>query len=90
MSLKPPPIQGPIVNNAGVVTNPWALFFSAIHKLLNNQQPQQLPSYTVSGAPAAANWDGHIIYVSDESGGETVAFSDGTNWRRVQDRAIIS
>ena len=30
------------------------------------------------------------VYVSDESGGATLAFSDGTNWRRVQDRAIVS
>ena len=30
------------------------------------------------------------VYVSDETGGATLAFSDGTNWRRVQDRAIVS
>jgi len=31
-----------------------------------------------------------MIYVSDESGGATLAFSDGLVWRRVQDRAVIS
>ena len=30
------------------------------------------------------------VYVSDESGGSTLAFSDGINWRRVQDRNIVS
>lgn len=30
------------------------------------------------------------IYVSDATGGATLAFSDGTNWRRVQDRVIVS
>jgi len=31
-----------------------------------------------------------VIYVSNETGGATLAFSDGTNWRRVQDRAVVS
>jgi hypothetical protein len=31
-----------------------------------------------------------LIYVSDEVGGAVPAFSDGTNWRRVTDRAIVS
>ena len=33
---------------------------------------------------------GAVIYVSDESGGAVPAFSDGTNWRRVTDRAVVS
>lgn len=48
-----------------------------------------LPSYTVAGAPSAATAGG-LIYVSNEVGGAVVAFSDGTNWRRVTDRAVIS
>ena len=52
--------------------------------------PVGLPSYTVAGVPNATKYTGSIIYVSDETGGATVAFSDGTNWRRVQDRVIIS
>lgn len=31
-----------------------------------------------------------VILVSNEAGGYTMAFSDGTNWRRAQDRAIVS
>lgn len=49
-----------------------------------------LPSFTVAGVPAAASNARRLIYVSDETGGPTVAFSDGTNWLRVQDRAIVS
>lgn len=49
-----------------------------------------LPTYTVVGVPAAASNTRGLIYVSNETGGATVAFSDGTNWRRVQDRAIVS
>lgn len=54
------------------------------------QEPLPLKSYTVAGAPTASLWTGAIIYVSDETGGATIAFSDGTNWRRVQDRTIIA
>lgn len=46
------------------------------------------PTYTVGTVPAATAH--RIIYVSNESGGAVLAFSDGTNWRRVTDRAIVS
>ena len=48
-----------------------------------------LPSYTVSTLPGA-NPAAQMIFVSDESGGAVIAFSDGTNWRRVTDRAIVT
>lgn len=48
-----------------------------------------LPVYTVATLPDAST-AGKLIYVSDESGGAVVAFSDATNWRRVTDRAIVS
>ena len=50
-----------------------------------------LPSKTVaqlanlSASPAA-----QFVYCSNESGGAVPAFSDGTNWRRVTDRAIVT
>lgn len=50
-------------------------------------------SYTLAGATsalAATLGAGAIIYVSNESGGAVMAFSDGTNWKRVTDRATIS
>lgn len=52
--------------------------------------PVILPTYTVAGVPSAATYPRGLIYVSDEVGGAVVAFSDGTNWLRVTDRAIIS
>jgi len=45
--------------------------------------------YAVAGLPSAAR-SGQIIYVTNETGGAVLAFSDGTNWRRVTDRAIVS
>jgi hypothetical protein len=52
--------------------------------------PVLLPPYVKSALPsAAANLTG-MIYVVDEVGGAVPAFSDGTNWRRVTDRAVVS
>lgn len=51
--------------------------------------PVQLDSHVVASLPAVSP-AGQMIYVSDESGGAIPAFSDGTNWRRTTDRAIVS
>jgi hypothetical protein len=53
-------------------------------------QPIFFPSYNVAALPAASSYTGAMAYVPDEAGGATMAFSDGTNWRRVQDRAVVS
>lgn len=42
-----------------------------------------LPSSSDTGA-------GAILHVPDEAGGAVLAFSDGTNWRRVTDRDVVS
>lgn len=46
-------------------------------------------SATVASLPSA-NPAGRALFISDESGGAVLAFSDGTNWRRVTDRAVVS
>lgn len=46
--------------------------------------------YSVADLPSAGKYLGGLIYVSDETGGAVMAFSDGTNWRRVTDCAIVS
>lgn len=53
-------------------------------------RPVPLTSYTVATVPAASAHSGAIIYVSDEAGGAQPAFSDGTDWRRLSDRTVIS
>lgn len=51
----------------------------------------ELPSYTVvqlaDVSPVPAN---QAVIVSDEAGGRTMALSDGTDWRRVADGAVVS
>jgi hypothetical protein len=48
-----------------------------------------VPTYTVTTLPPA-DPQAQIIFVSNESGGAVLAFSDGTNWRRCTDRAIVT
>jgi hypothetical protein len=55
--------------------------------------PLPMKSFTVAeltGAYAASLWSGAIVFVSNETGGAVLAFSDGTDWRRVTDRTIVS
>lgn len=52
--------------------------------------PVRLKEYTVATVPSAVTYKAGLIAVTNETGGYTVAFSDGTNWRRVQDRAVVS
>ncbi|MEZ5919994.1 MAG: DUF2793 domain-containing protein [Parvularculaceae bacterium] len=51
--------------------------------------PVRVKSYG-KGALPSANPAGQIVYVTNEAGGATIAFSDGSNWRRVADRAVVS
>jgi hypothetical protein len=57
--------------------------------LLDVGGPVGVASYTIAALPSAAQ-AGQMIYVSNESGGAVLAFSDGTFWRRVTDRAVVS
>lgn len=53
--------------------------------------PLRLASYPVASLPAAsAAGAGAMIFVPDATGGAVTAFSDGTNWRRTTDRAVVS
>ncbi len=52
--------------------------------------PAQLPSYPKASLPTASTNVGCLIYVTDDVGGATPAFSDGSHWRRTADRNIIS
>jgi len=54
-------------------------------------RPPKLPSYSVAGLPSASTYGaGSMVFVGDETGGSVVAFSDGTDWRRMTDRAVVS
>jgi hypothetical protein len=51
----------------------------------------RLPSFAVTGLPSASTAGaGALVHVGDEIGGAVLAFSDGTDWRRVTDRVVVS
>lgn len=55
----------------------------------------RIPVYAKASLPdAAENFQADVfsslIYVKDDAGGAIPAFTDGTNWRRVTDRAVIA
>lgn len=53
-------------------------------------QPVFLPVFTAVDLPLSGTNSNRLIYISDESGGAVPAFSDGVNWRRCTDRAVVS
>lgn len=70
-------------------TNKVRFSASGALSLLGTAAMFLLPNYVALGLPTAVNLGG-FIYVTDESGGPVPAFSDGVNWRRVTDRAIVT
>jgi hypothetical protein len=55
-----------------------------------SDSPPIFPDYNVGSLPAAAEYLNGVIIVDNESGGRTLATSNGTNWLRVSDGAIVS
>ncbi len=78
------PLDGEPVTNEGIPNDQFQALLESIEQALNPQ------AFTVAGVPDATTNQNRSILVSNEAGGFTMAYSDGTNWRRVQDRAIIS
>ena len=53
-------------------------------------QPLRMPTYLVADLPDPARFKDCLIKISNETGGDTACESDGTNWRRMTDRAVAS
>jgi hypothetical protein len=51
--------------------------------------PIKVQSYLKGNLPPPAQ-AAYVVYVPNEAGGAVLAFSDGTNWRRVTDRNVVS
>lgn len=83
---------GSIVDNANMTIDYGVVNDSATtgdFEFLNDTFGPTSDSFTVETVPSPVQ-PGQMIYVSDETGGATMAFSDGANWRRITDRAVIS
>lgn len=90
------PLQGEFFDADGKPTKLGALLVRTLNEMVERtggkagQAFGPLPEYAVSALPSAIANERMLIYVSNESGGAVPAFSDGTNWRRVTDRAVVS
>jgi hypothetical protein len=82
-----PVINGGAANNMtiGGITPREGAFTS-----LQAVEMVSLPSYDVASLPDPTVYTTGFVIVSDEAGGPVPAFSDGADWRRVTDRAIVS
>lgn len=87
MTITDTPLSGEAIIEEGAATERFHALLESYERALNELSP---PSYTVATVPDATKSETRLIYVSDESGGKTLAFSNGVNWLRVQDLAIIS
>ncbi len=51
----------------------------------------RIPAFAVGALPSAgAAGAGAIVFASNETGGPTLAYSDGVNWRRCTDAAVVA
>lgn len=75
-----------LVTEEGKATVELQNFFDDISL---ESQATKLTTFTVAGLPSAAP-AGRMVFVDDETGGAVPAFSDGENWLRVTDRAVVS
>jgi len=84
--------QGREELNIGTTTHGVNVFHNlAVNGPVTSIEYMRPAAYTVATLPtAAASEAGAMIYVSDEVGGSVMAFFDGTNWRRMTDRAVVS
>lgn len=93
MFSDPPPTKAPIVEDK--TASPfWAKWFFDVSDRLKSS-PFRIAAYAVADLPSATEWGDNdtfssLVHVTDEIGGAVLAFSDGTNWRRVTDRAVVS
>lgn len=86
--IEPRPEQR-LTLNGSTFSEFWFRFFREVFQTLNGTLPPRVPVVTVSTLPNASP-AGRLVIVSNESGGSVLAFSDGTNWRRSTDRAVVS
>ena len=87
----------PIADEAGIPTHNMQNHLDDLTQRLNENLlgvAGWLPSYLVANLPVAADLpnatEAWMIFVTNETGGSIPAFWDGTAWRRVTDRAVVS
>ena len=70
------------------LTSPTTITLDPVDEIINDA-PMKLVSKTVLELSTLVSSAGSIVYCTDETGGPVLAFYDGTDWRRVTDRAVV-
>lgn len=71
------------------ITSPTTITLDPTDEIINDA-PMKLLSRTVSQLSSLVASAGSMVYCTDETGGAVPCFYDGSNWRRVTDRAVAS
>ena len=71
------------------ITSPTTITLSPTDEIINTA-PMRLVNKTVLQLSTLVSSVGSMVFCTNESGGSVPAFYDGTNWRRVTDRTIVS
>lgn len=89
------PLDGELTERGGALSRVGQILMRSLNLLIDRTggvtgAARPLPAYAVADLPDATAYPYHLVYVTDETGGAQPAASDGTNWRRLTDRAIVS
>lgn len=88
--LTVPSANDVVLERNGYFHRVWYRFVSRVTAILTGREPVRIKTSTVAGLPAAADWRGCVVIVTDEADGEVPAWSDGSTWRRMTDRAEVT
>ena len=88
------PIAAPRADEAVLagqsLTRSWWRWVSRVTLVLQGREPFKLSEYTVASLPDPSAWKRCLVYVTNEGGGECLAYSDGSLWRRVDDNTEVT
>lgn len=82
------PIDRRIVGADGKLSQDWERVLQQAFDAISGPLP--LRPFTLAEMPDASKYIEHAIMVSDATGGAAPAYSNGTNWLRFSNDAIIS
>lgn len=71
------------------ISSPTTITLDPVDEIINDA-PMKLVNKTVAQLSTLVSSVGAMVFCTNETGGAIPAFYDGTNWRRVSDRAIVS
>ena len=84
-----------LIDKEGLALSNLQIFIDDIVRQFNLLEVQvnpvlQLNLFTVATVPMPSLSQGALIFVTDQSGGERVAYSNGVNWLTIDTNTIIS